>query len=211
MNAMTLKDLSYVIFDLETTGLYPESGDEIIEIGAVVVEDLTLQSKTFHSMVNPGKPIPAASSAVNGIKDADVKDAPKIEKVIPDFLKFVGSRIWVAQNAKFDLSFIVVKLKQMNIPLRQTVVVDTIGLSKMLFPYETSHSLDSIMARLNIARTGDRHRSVDDSKYTAQALLEFLKMLDQQGITTLPQIESAFIKPESLFKTQKPKTMNLFG
>lgn len=209
---MTLKDLSYVIFDLETTGLYPESGDEIIEIGAVVVEGGELHpTEIFHSMVNPGRPIPAISTSISGIKDSDVADAPTIDKILPQFLKFTGNRIWVAQNAKFDLSFIVMKLKQLNIPLRQSVFVDTIGLSKMVFPYETSHSLDSIMSRLNIARSGARHRSVDDSRYTAHALMEFIKMLEQQGVTSLPQIEPSFIKPENLFKTQKPKSMKLFG
>lgn len=183
----------------------------MIEVGAVVVENFEITDKIFHSMVNPGRPIPAASIAVHGIKDGDVAKAPKADSVMREFLAFVGSRIWVAQNAKFDMGFIVTKLKQLNIPLKQVVVIDTIGISKMLFPYETSHSLDAIMSRLGIAKTGERHRSVDDSKYTAQVLIEFLKLLEKQGITSLPEIESAFVKPESLFKAQKPKNMSLFG
>lgn len=208
---LSLKELSYVVFDLETTGFYAESGDEIIEFGAVVIENMEITSKTFLSFVNPGRSIPAASTAVHGITDSHVKDAPSIAEVLPKFLQFVGNRIWVAQNAKFDMSFVLTKMKLLNIPMRQTVVIDTIGISKILFPYETSHSLDKIMARLGIARTGDRHRSLDDSKYTAQALIEFIKILEKQQTTGLTQIESAFIKPESVLKAEKVRTKGLFS
>jgi DNA polymerase III alpha subunit (gram-positive type) len=108
------------------------------------------------------------------------------------------------------MSFMVHKFKQLQIPMRQTVVIDTIGLSKMIFQYETSHSLDKIMARLGIPKSGDRHRSLDDSRYTAQALIELIKLLEQQQIKTLPEVESAFVKPESLFRQEKAKSRSLF-
>lgn len=210
MNLLQLKELSYVVFDLETTGLYPEEGDEIIEVGALHVDALELKSEVFHSLINPRKPIPAASTAVHGIKDEDVERAPFIDKMLPKFLQFASNRIWVAQNARFDMSFIVHKLKQLALPIKQMVVIDTIGLSKMIFPYETSHNLDKIMARLGIARSGDRHRSIDDSRYTALALIELIKLLEKQQVTSLPQIEGAFIKVDSLMKTQRPKMKSLF-
>lgn len=206
-----LSELSYAVFDLETTGLYADEGDEIIEVGAVLVEANEIFDRHFQSFVNPLRPIPPAATKVNGIKDSDVAQAPMIETVLDDFLEFVGPRIWVAQNAKFDMSFIARKMKQLGRPLRQTVILDTIGISKMLFPYETAHNLDVIMARLGIAKNGERHRSLDDSRYTAQVLIEFIKLLEKQGITTLPQIESAFIKIDSLYKSEKPKTRSLFG
>lgn len=208
---MPLRDLTYVVFDFETTGLYPEDGDEIIEIGAIVIENLQVTEKHYHTLVNPGRPIPAASSAIHGIRDDHVSDSPLISNVIHDFMDFVGGHIWIAQNAKFDLGFVVQKCKQLQMPLRQNVVIDTIGISKMLFPYETSHNLDVMMARLGISRSGDRHRSIDDCKYTAQVFLEFVKLLDQQGIRTLPEIESSFIRAENLLKAEKPKTRNLFN
>ncbi len=211
MNALLLRELSYVIFDLETTGLYADEGDEIIEIGAVVVENLQITDSKFHTMVNPCRPIPAASTAVHGIKDEDVQSAPRCDAIIQDFLNFTGSRVWVAQNAKFDLSFISKKLRQLNMPMRQSVILDTVAISKFLFPYETSHNLDVIMARLGIPRTGDRHRSIDDCRYTALALIEFLKLLEKQGVTSLPEIESAFVKADLFMKTEKPKTKSLFG
>lgn len=210
MKLLTLSELSYAVFDLETTGLYAHEGDEIIEIGAILVEGGAVQEKTFQTFVNPQKPIPAVASQISGIKDSDVAKAPTIEKVIDKFLDFMGNRIWVAQNAKFDMSFVARKLFDLQKPLRQNVVLDTMGISKILFPYEPSHNLDVIMARLGIAKTGDRHRSLDDSRYTALALIEFIKLLEQQGIKHLQEIESAFIKSDNLIKASKPKTKSLF-
>lgn len=209
MQILSLRELKYAVFDLETTGFYADQGDEIIEIGGVLVEGMEI-TKTFQSLVNPKRAIPPASTQVHGIKDEDVKDAPTIEEILPQFLQFVGGRILVAQNAKFDMSFIIQKFKQLQMPLKHTLVIDTIGLSKMIFQYETSHSLDKIMARLGIPKTGDRHRSLDDSRYTAQALVELIKLLEQQQIKTLPEIESAFVKPETLFRQEKAKSRSLF-
>jgi len=205
-----LRELNYVVFDLETTGLYPEDGDEIIEIGAIAVENCQITEQVFHTLVNPGRPIPPSSTAVHGIRDQDVAGAPTIDSAIRNFMSFVGNRIWIAQNARFDLSFIIRKLTQLQIPPKQTVVIDTIGISKLLFPYEQSHALDRIMARLGIPRTGERHRSIDDSRYTALVFLEFLKLLEQQAMTELLHIESAFIRAETLIRVEKPKPRGLF-
>lgn len=211
MKAIELSNLDFVIFDLETTGLYAEEGDEIIEIGAVRVSSLEIQEKTFQSLVNPGRSIPEAASAVHGIRDKDVAEAPRIEAILPDFLKFCGSSIWVAQNARFDLSFVLKTMKKMGLVFRQSFVCDTIGISKILFPYETRHNLDVMMARMGIPKSGDRHRSLDDCRYTAQVLIEFIKLLANQGSTTLDSIQSSFIKPELVLKPDKPKTRGLFA
>lgn len=211
MKAKRLSELEYVVFDTETTGLYAEDGDEIIEIGAVRVRGLQVCDEVFQSFVDPEKPIPEASTQVHGIKGSDVKGAPTIDQVIDAFRSFCGTSIWVAQNARFDLSFLVKSFDRKKISYSQLLVLDTIGLSKTLFPYETKHNLDVMMARLGIARTGDRHRSVDDSRYTAKVLIEFIKLLEKQGIETINQVSSAFIRMESLQKKVKLKTGSLFG
>jgi DNA polymerase-3 subunit epsilon len=208
---LLLNSLSFVIFDLETTGLYPEEGDEMIEIGAVVVENGELNGQEFQTFVNPQRSIPEIATKISGLKDSDVKNAPLASEALKKFFDFAGSRIWVAQNARFDLGFVMKKMRDLKIPPRQNVVIDTIGISKILFPYETSHNLDVLMARMGVVRTGDRHRSLDDSRYTALVFIEFLKLLEKQGIATLPQIESAFIKPDSVMKAPKQKARSLFG
>lgn len=211
MKSLILSELSFAVFDFETTGLYPEEGDEIIEMGAIVVDKGLVTDLNFQTFINPQKPIPAASTRVHGITDQDVASAPIIDKMMDKFLDFIGGHIWVAQNAKFDMGFIVKKMRDLQRPLRKNVVLDTIGISKILFPYETSHNLDVIMARLGIVKSGDRHRSLDDARYTAQVLIEFIKLLEKQGIRSLPEIESAFINVDALMKAEKPKTRSLFG
>lgn len=211
MKSLTLSELSFVIFDLETTGLYADSGDQMIEVGAVRVKALEIEKETFQSLVKPTIPIPKASSDVHGITDKDVANAPEVSEVIPEFIQYCGNRIWVAQNARFDLSFILRDMRNLNLPFRQSVVLDTIGISKILFPYETRHNLDVMMARMGIAKTGDRHRSLDDCKFTAQVLIEFIKLLKNQGIETLNEVESAFIKVDTVLKPEKPKPAGLFA
>lgn len=211
MKQSKLSEMDFVIFDLETTGLYADQGDEIIEVGAVILSKMQIEETHYQSLVKPNQPIPEASSAVHGLKDKDVKDAPSIDIVLPEFLKFCGSRHLVAQNARFDMSFILKEMRRMNIPLRQNIICDTIGLSKMLFPYETRHNLDVMMARMGIPKSGERHRSLDDCRFTAQVLIEFIKLLENQGVIYLEQIQSAFIKPELIKKKDKPKTRGLFA
>ena len=95
----------YVIFDLETTGLYPDS-DAIIEISALKVEDGEIIDE-FSTLVNPCIHIPFDASSVNGIVDDMVKDAPKIEEALKDFIAFVGNNVLMGHNIKrFDLPFI---------------------------------------------------------------------------------------------------------
>ena len=210
MKAQKLSELEYVVFDTETTGLYADEGDEIIEIGAIRVKNMTVTEEIFQSMVKPGRSIPEASTQVHGITDKDVENAPSLDEIIGDFRKFCGSAIWVAQNARFDLSFLVRAFDRNRIPYSQNLVIDTIGLSKTLFPYETRHNLDVIMARLGIAKTGERHRSVDDSRYTAKVLVEFIGLLEKQGVESIQDVPLALIRMETFQKREKPKTASLF-
>lgn len=96
--------LSFVAFDLETTGLN-RSTDEIVEIAAVRVSDGQITER-FHQLINPGMPMPAQASAVNHITDDMLSGKPRIYEILPDFLSFVGSDILIAHNARFDSSFI---------------------------------------------------------------------------------------------------------
>jgi len=211
LKSLKLSELEYAVFDLETTGLYADEGDRVIEVGAVKIKNLKIEDDVFQSLVNPQRPIPEASSAIHGIKDHEVKNAPLIDEILPRFNKYCGNSVWVAQNARFDLSFILRDMKRMQIPFRQSVVLDTIGISKILFPYETRHNLDVMMARMGIAKTGERHRSLDDCRFTAQVLIEFIKLLEKQGIQSLQDVESAFIKSDTILKTRKPKPRSLFA
>ena len=93
----------YVSFDVETTGLYPQRGDRIIEIGAVAIEDGTV-TEEFHSFLNTGKPIPLAAQKIHGIRVEMLTGKPGPEEVMPRFIAFISNSVLIAHNAKFDMT-----------------------------------------------------------------------------------------------------------
>lgn len=175
----------YVVFDLETTGLSPWAGDEIIEIGAMkVFGDQVDEVNYFHSLVNPKRLISPEASRINGITNEMVADAPVFDEVFPKFLDFVGSAYLVAQNAKFDMSFLMKHMVQKKIS-RPFEVYDTVQFSRRVFPDEQRHNLDLICKRLELqVEEGDRHRSIGDVKLTARA---FVLLRDRLGDNLPPR------------------------
>ena len=152
----SLRD-EYVVFDLETTGFSSEH-DKIIEIGAVRVKNGKISEK-YSTFVNPERKIPERITELTSITDDMVKDAPVIEKVLPDFLKFIGDNALVAHNAGFDHGFIRQKAKDQGIETDFTVV-DTVGLARVLFPELAKYKLDNIAKKLKISLE-NHHRAVD--------------------------------------------------
>ena len=126
---------SYVVFDIETTGFSPVK-NRIIEIGAVKVVEGKIVDR-FSTFVNPRVPIPFRIEQLTSINDEMVMDAPGIEEVLPEFLKFCEGTIFVAHNANFDMSFIMENAAQLNIELHPTYV-DTVGIARVLLPHQFS-------------------------------------------------------------------------
>lgn len=176
----------YVVFDLETTGLSPWGGDEMIEIGAMKIYGEELDEvNVFHSLVNPGRLIPPDASNINGITNEMVQGKPTIQEIFPQFLDFVGNAWLVAQNAKFDMGFITKYLVNFKMK-RELEVYDTMIFSRRAFPGENKHNLDIICQRLGIdCDKSQRHRSIEDVRLTGKA---FLKLKEKLG-TNLPNRE----------------------
>ena len=135
---------SYVVFDIETTGFSPVK-NRIIEIGAVKVVEGKIVDR-FSTFVNPRVPIPFRIEQLTSINDEMVMDAPGIEEVLPEFLKFCEGTIFVAHNANFDMSFIMENAAQLNIELHPTYV-DTVGIARVLLPHQAKHTLDAVAKR----------------------------------------------------------------
>ena len=171
----------YVFFDLETTGLSPWGGDEIIEIGAMKVWGENLEeAQVFHSLVNPKRLIPPDATKVNGITNEMVVEAPTIEQIFPKFLDFIGNSWLIAQNARFDMSFVMKYLMQFRMK-RQFEVWDTMLCSRRAFPGESKHNLDIICQRLGFkVNPEERHRSIGDVKLTAKAFFALREKLSGQ-------------------------------
>lgn len=209
MRTIPLSALSYVIIDFETTGLNANDGDEVLEIGAVRVDGKTVTEKHFHTLVHPGRPVPAEAFRVHGIGDEELVGAPTIIDVMPDFMKFLGQGIIVAQNARFDLTFLVKNLGRMSISRLDNPVLDTMLLSRFLFSYESSHNLDAILGRLKIKRDETRHRSLGDCILTAHALVQMIDILEKRGLDTLDAIRACIVRPGPI-PVQTRETISLF-
>lgn len=187
------KDDIYIVFDIETTGLSPER-ETITEIGAVKIMDGEVVN-TFSRLINPKREIPPQITELTGITNEMVKDAPTIEEVLPEFIDFCGRRnsvknTIVAHNAKFDTGFIKAEIERLNSMADDDEkkvsfdypVIDTLELSKELFPNEKSHKLDLVCERLGVSLE-NHHRALDDAKATAEAFIKMHKMREEQNLT----------------------------
>ena len=177
-------DHTCVVFDIETTGFSPLK-NLIIEIGAVRVEEGRIVDK-FSSFVNPDVPIPFEIEKLTGINDNMVLDAPKIDRVLPEFLEFCRGAVMVAHNAGFDISFIKENARQQGLEFNPTVL-DTVSLARVLLPNLNRFKLDTVAKELKI-NLANHHRAVDDAGATAEIFVRFIKMLKERDIFDLSQL-----------------------
>ena len=179
-----LRELSYTVFDTETTGLNPAGGDEIIQIGAVrIVNGKILAQECFDQLVDPKRPIPRASIPIHGITPDMVKDQPTIDEVLPAFHAFSEETVLVAHNAAFDMKCLEVKQDQTGVVFDQPVL-DTLLLSALVQENQERHNLDDLAERFGLNILG-RHTAIGDAMVTAEILLRLIPLLAERGIHTL--------------------------
>jgi DNA polymerase III subunit epsilon len=185
-----LAELSFTVFDTETTGLDPSAGDEIIQIGAVrIVNGRLLRQESFEQLVDPRRGIPAAGIPIHGIRPEMVVGQPTIDAVLPAFHAYVGDTVLVAHNAAFDMRFL--QLKEALVGLRfDHPVLDTLLLSAVVHPNQDSHRLEAIAERFGITVIG-RHTALGDAMVTAEVWLKLVPLLAAMGIHTLAQAREA--------------------
>lgn len=177
---------TFVVLDLETTGLSPAT-DRITEIGAVKVcgGEVLGELRTF---VHPGRPIPPAITAVTGITDAMVRDAPPIAVVLPVVVDFLGDAVLVAHNAGFDVGFLRAAAAAAGVPAPAPVVVDTARLARRVLKDEVrNYRLATLAAHLR-APTRPDHRALTDARATVAVLHGLLERAGTLGATSLEDL-----------------------
>lgn len=181
-------DGGFVVFDIETTGLYAGK-DKITEIGAVKLLNGKV-TDTFSTFVNPGIPIPEFITKLTGINDAMVAGAPGIKEALDSFMQFTRELPVVAHNASFDTGFIkhnaIAAGKKFN-----NSIIDTLQMSRYLFPKLAKHKLDIVAKHLDI-KLENHHRAINDAEATAQIFLKCIDLLRDKGVQTIDEIDSVY-------------------
>lgn len=176
-----LADLTCVVFDTETTGL--SDRDRIVQIAGLRLARGRLTGERFETLVNPGVPIPPASTVIHGITDAMVADAPDMAAALTAFQHFCDDSVLIAHNAPFDMGFL--RRAEAETGTRfDNRVLDTVALSAIIWGQSEVHSLDALTERLGIVIPPEaRHTAMGDTIATAEAYLRLIAALEAKGIT----------------------------
>lgn len=184
-----LTELSYTVFDTETTGLDPAGGDEIIQIGATrIVNGRLLKHESFEQLIDPRRPLDPASIAVHHITPEMLEGQPTIAEVLPAFHRFAHDTVLVAHNAAFDMRFLQLKEEKLRIRFDQPVL-DTLLLAAFLLPNQ-EHSLEALALYFGV-RVFGRHTALGDALVTAEIFLKMIPLLAEKGVVTLRQAREA--------------------
>ncbi|MDQ7261755.1 DNA polymerase III subunit epsilon [Paracoccus sp. PS-1] len=162
-----------IVLDTETTGFDPDSGDRIVEIGAVELMNHLPTGRTFHVYINPERPMPQEAFEVHGLGDDFLRDKPKFAEVAADFIAFIGEEArLVIHNAGFDMKFLNAELRLCGYPVMPySRAVDTLELARSQFP-GAQNSLDALCRRFRIDNSNRTlHGALLDSELLAEVYL----------------------------------------
>lgn len=181
-----LREALYTAFDLETTGLDPKA-DAILALGAVRLLGERVLPETFEALVDPGRPIPRASSQVHGITDEMVRGHPKVEEVLPAFFRFQEGSLLLAHNGAFDLAFLRREGEKLGLDFAGPLL-DTLLLAQLLFG--EGMGLEALAHRFGVPVLG-RHTALGDALMTAEVFARMIPLLEARGLATPLQVLEA--------------------
>lgn len=182
-----------IVLDTETTGFEPESGDRIVEIGAIELIGHMPTGRVFHEYINPERSMPRDAFEVHGLGDAFLSDKPAFRDVAKAFLEFVGDARLVIHNAAFDMKFLNAELGWAGLRLLpQDQALDTLAIARKRFPGSPA-SLDALCRRFGIDTSSRTlHGALLDSEILADVYLELIGGRQPDfGLSTASEIETA--------------------
>jgi len=179
--------MRYVILDTETTGLSPQQGDKMVEIGAIAVHNREVSNEVFHRYINPQRDIPQVVVRIHGIDNDKVKDEPPFVDIADEFLDFIAGSTLVIHNASFDLNFLMYELAIAGkSDIGEMPVIDTLEMARKQFSGQRNN-LDALCDRFDIVRDHRKlHGALLDSELLAEVYLamtggrQFSLMLEHQ-------------------------------
>ncbi len=195
-----LSEETYVVFDVETTGL-SANYDTIIELAAVKIKDGEIIDR-FESFANPHHPLSATTIDLTGITDDMVQDAPEIKDVLIKYHEWVEDGILVAHNASFDMGFLNVGYKKAGLEKASNPVIDTLELGRFLYPEMKNHRLNTLAKKFDIELT-QHHRAIYDAEATGYLLIKMLKDAHEKEIEYHDQLNDNMGQGDS-YKRSRP-------
>ncbi|HLM67130.1 MAG TPA: 3'-5' exonuclease, partial [Longimicrobium sp.] len=206
--ARLLREESWVVVDVETTGGTPARGHRVTEVAAVRVQGGRI-ADTFCSLVNPERPIPGMITSLTGISNLMVAEQPRFAQVARQLSGALEGCVFVAHNAAFDWRFVSHEMRMatgMTLSGRQLC---TVRLSRRLLPQLPSRSLDGLASWFGV-EVENRHRALDDAVATAHVLIRLLDMLEDQGVTDWDGLQGVLRRRKaraSRKRRAKPRSM----
>jgi DNA polymerase-3 subunit epsilon len=203
-----------IIFDTETTGLDPQTGDRMVEIGCIEMVNRVTTGQTFHAYFNPQRTMPAAAEAVHGLSDAFLADKPLFAERVAELLEFLGDSPMVAHNAGFDFAFLNAELAICGLdPFGRDRMIDTVAIARVRHP-GAKLSLDALCTRYGIDRSHrTRHGALLDAELLAQVYVELnggrqigLELVADAGDAIVTSVVS--IRRERIFRPARPHAAN---
>jgi DNA polymerase III epsilon subunit family exonuclease len=187
-----LEDATFVVFDLETTGLRPATARPC-ELGAVRVRGLALEER-FQTLANPGARLAPAIAALTGLRNEELRRAPPVAAAVRRFLAFAGDAVLVAHNARFDMAFLDHETNRLTGERVHATVVDTVGLARRLLGRQPANL--AALAHRFVTDARPCHRALPDAEATAEILLCLIGMAQERGARTVADlVELAATKP----------------
>src|SRR5690625_3165025 len=195
-----LEDATYVVFDVETTGL-SSVYDTIIEIAGVKMKKGEIIDR-YESFANPHRPLPEKIIEITQITDDMLVNAPEVEEVLQEFYEWVGDSVLVAHNATFDIGFLNVGYEKINLPKVQNTVIDTLELARYLFPQLGNHRLNTLCNHLNVELV-QHHRAIYDAEATAYLFWKLLNQLKEANIERIDELNEQ-VNESNRFEQSRP-------